>query len=197
MKGSALLLSAVTNWALSPISTAMPWCISSGSKGSRILEENGVDFEPDPIADEPDKQEPEREPRCINYSRFAPPGTYAKPERLTFPIVREISNLTKVKGIKRGFYFPDKAEEAKALFMLGRSTRQVCEALKMGKATAIKVRKIVQLPLCGCGQQSGHRGWCRVRFAASPRRQQFIQQWRVMRSALHQPESEGLVLQSA
>jgi len=72
--------------------------------------------------------------------------------------------------------------------MAGRSIRETARLVGCSKVTVSQYRKLIRvaemfgedirLPKCECGQNAGHRGWCRVRFARSERRQCFMQQWR-------------------
>lgn len=72
--------------------------------------------------------------------------------------------------------------------MAGRSVRDTAKLVGCSKVTVSQYRKLIRaaelwgeklrLPKCECGQNSGHRGWCRVRFAKSVKRQEFMQQWR-------------------
>lgn len=72
--------------------------------------------------------------------------------------------------------------------MDGRSVRDTARLVGCSKVTVSQYRKIIRvaemwgedlrLPKCACGQNSGHRGWCAVRYARSPKRQDFMKQWR-------------------
>jgi transposase-like protein len=40
-----------------------------------------------------------------------------------------------------------------------------------------KLRERLGPVKCACGQEAGHRGWCKVRFQKSPKRQAFMKRW--------------------
>lgn len=71
------------------------------------------------------------------------------------------------------------------LLLAGMSRRAVARQAGVNVKTVAKMFRILQRelpsfdPRCGCGQPSGHQGWCRVRFNRSPKRQKAL-------AAIHQ-----------
>lgn len=64
------------------------------------------------------------------------------------------------------------------LFAAGMSSRAVKRALGISSATvAFYRKKYSNPPLCPCGALVTHQGWCRARFLASERRQEFMTRW--------------------
>lgn len=60
----------------------------------------------------------------------------------------------------------------------GHSIRKASEMAGVAKGTAQKYMRELRAagmnPLCGCGQPSGHKGWCAERYKNSPARQAFV-----------------------
>lgn len=84
---------------------------------------------------------------------------------------------------------PAKRRKVLRLLLEGQSVRGVANAVGCAKNTVLRYRAVIQaaellgdksvhLPTCECGQPAGHRGWCAVRYAKSPKRQEFIRRWR-------------------
>lgn len=78
---------------------------------------------------------------------------------------------------------PDIHIEIARCLRAGMSLRSVAAKFSVSINTVSLRRKNliengVQLDPCACGRSAGHSGWCSVRYAASPRRQAFIQKWK-------------------
>lgn len=71
---------------------------------------------------------------------------------------------------------PEYRARAVILFKEGMSVRHIRKLTGLAHNTLLIIRKeiIDQLPLCGCGQPSGHSGWCKPRFQDSSRRQKAL-----------------------
>lgn len=64
-------------------------------------------------------------------------------------------------------------------FESGMSIRASARAVGVRRNTAWTYYKLWNISaLCGCGKPATHRGWCAVRFDQSPKRQEFMKQWR-------------------
>ncbi len=73
----------------------------------------------------------------------------------------------------------------------GGSIREAARRSGCSRVTVRKLRARLSVlgldrrfALCGCGLSGSHRGWCRVRFAKSPRRQVTLRTMRTMRRAI-------------
>jgi hypothetical protein len=101
--------------------------------------------------------------------------------------LREIEAFQKNGGIyspsgsgrKAGSYWkPAKRDEAQELLLDGKSVRQTMALTNLAKNTVLSIRKTLLAEMksvyCGCGLPVDHRGWCSVRYAASPVRQAFM-----------------------
>lgn len=68
---------------------------------------------------------------------------------------------------------PDKVRLLKDAFEAGMSLRKAELVAGVSHQTAVNWRKRLQIetPPCGCGKPATHNGWCSVRFANSPLRQ--------------------------
>lgn len=86
-------------------------------------------------------------------------------------------------GLFRGMYLRDGLlDRAKECLLTGKGNRNVARLMGMKPQTVARLRKAVEIErgatiLCACGRPATHRGWCRVRYAASPARQAFIKRW--------------------
>ena len=84
-------------------------------------------------------------------------------------------------GRKPGEYWkPESRAAAAAALKEGKSLREAAAASGLSKGTVQRIRKEVHADLpefCACGHAFGHRGWCRIRFEASERRQKVVAQW--------------------
>lgn len=78
-----------------------------------------------------------------------------------------------------GMYLaPHKIQAANNAFAAGLSTRAAARQAGISPVTAFKLRRLSGYKtLCPCGQPSGHRGWCAVRFAQSKLRQVWMRRW--------------------
>jgi hypothetical protein len=68
----------------------------------------------------------------------------------------------------------EKEEKLQALFVAGFTIRQAAKRAGVAKHTAARYLHALPPLLCPCGQPALHRGWCTVRVARSPSRQQFL-----------------------
>lgn len=109
-----------------------------------------------------------------------------RPQRISRPVQHR--NLPWTYEAYRGLFVrapnivkPEKFTPAAQAFTSGNSVREVCRAIGLAKNTALRIRRFVLERVgpvvCACGKLSGHRGWCRVRYQRSARRQRFIAQW--------------------
>jgi hypothetical protein len=69
---------------------------------------------------------------------------------------------------------PDREAEAVRLFMEGKTLNAIRKETGISSHTLIRIRKGLTLPDCARGRPAGHRGWCKVRFDASPARHKVI-----------------------
>jgi hypothetical protein len=73
---------------------------------------------------------------------------------------------------------PSKQIEIEKLYKSGMSIRFVSKQVGVSKQTVNSYFKLLRMKLgtvlCPCGAVAGHRGWCSLRFAASPARQLWI-----------------------
>jgi len=69
---------------------------------------------------------------------------------------------------------PEREAEAVRLFMEGHTLNSVSKQTLIASRTLRRIRSGLTLPDCACGQPAGHRGWCKVRFDASPARHKVI-----------------------
>lgn len=66
----------------------------------------------------------------------------------------------------------------RALFVAGVSSRHIEKELHCSKPTIVRYRRLFDVrALCGCGSDSGHKGWCAFRFQASESRQLWMSAW--------------------
>jgi hypothetical protein len=78
-----------------------------------------------------------------------------------------------------GMYLtPGKIKKLKLFFVMGLSTRAAARRARVAQDTVSKLRRLLkdETP-CPCGQPSGHRGWCTIRFAQSKPRQEWMRHW--------------------
>lgn len=81
---------------------------------------------------------------------------------------------------------PDKVDDLYAAFAAGKSSREIVRSVGVAKNTVTGHRRLWlaagnAVPLCACGRTSDHRGWCAVRFARSPTRQQAMRDMQARR----------------
>lgn len=74
-----------------------------------------------------------------------------------------------------------KLRELRELFRAGQSARESMESSGLADMTVRKYFGWFELlygpRMCACGQPMKHRGWCSVRYAKSPKRQEFMKKW--------------------
>lgn len=85
-------------------------------------------------------------------------------------------------GLARGMYSRGgRLDAAKAAILNGFGNRETHRMTGMSKRTVAKLRGILErdhgIVSCPCGKPATHNGWCRVRYARSEKRQQFIKKW--------------------
>jgi hypothetical protein len=91
-----------------------------------------------------------------------------------YPILRKISPV--IQTMRKWDCLAFAAE----LLILGYSIREVAKAASSTKNTVTKLRDRMKLlgmipKNCVCGENLGHRGWCRWRLERSTRRRAFLQ----------------------
>ena len=86
----------------------------------------------------------------------------------------------------------DKVALLQQLFASGFSLRKAAKAAGVAKGTAQRYRTLSACPrLCACNKVLGHKGWCKVRFAASSDRQIVLKMMRAApnwRARLQDPD---------
>lgn len=91
---------------------------------------------------------------------------------LTFDGWQGRANATRERNRQR------RIDQAARLVRQGFSIRRLADALNVSYMTALTYRHIVLKETgtlyCACGQQMGHRGWCKFRIAVSPERQAYL-----------------------
>jgi hypothetical protein len=93
-----------------------------------------------------------------------------------------------------------KANTLRTCFLAGDSIRNAARTGGVSKLTAEKFYKdfksegLVQ-PLCGCGKEAGHNGWCSHRYKQSQSRQTFMEHWNKPKNGAsnEMPLSDGII----
>lgn len=104
------------------------------------------------------------------------PGTYAQPERKTYPGQRVIANLAKVKGSVRrqselggNALQGEKLNQLRRFLVRGYSIRDTARRVGAAKKTVIKYRRLFGILDCRCGKPISHAGICEYRITAGIR----------------------------
>lgn len=95
---------------------------------------------------------------------------------------------------------PDsKVETLRQAFLSGESVRGAMHQAGVAKLTVEKFYREfresgMQQPLCACGRESGHKGWCSHRYSKSEARQTFMEHWgKPKQNGNEMPLSDGIV----
>lgn len=95
---------------------------------------------------------------------------------------------------------PDsKVETLRQAFLSGESVRGAMRQAGVAKLTVEKFYREfresgMQQPLCACGRESGHKGWCSHRYSKSEARQTFMEHWgKPKQNGNEMPLSDGIV----
>lgn len=93
----------------------------------------------------------------------------------------------------------DKAHDVVVRLLSGCSSRVVARQSHVSLVTAIHYRQILrvngaEIALCDCGKSADHNGWCKARYARSPRRQAVmarvrLRRWHGMKAVVASPLS--------
>ena len=72
----------------------------------------------------------------------------------------------------------DKLNHIVKLLQSGESIRHTAELAKANVHTVRRIHREFEIAVaCPCGEPANHQGWCKVRLARSPARQEFLRQW--------------------
>jgi hypothetical protein len=85
----------------------------------------------------------------------------------------ETTLIAKRGQLPFGFYRPKKVSLALDMIRKGHADREVERALKINRNTVMKIKRIISGVVngCACGKPRGHKGWCKIMMARSPKRQ--------------------------
>lgn len=84
------------------------------------------------------------------------------------------------------FLKPEKKSKVIQAIESGKGIRETSRETGVAKATVKNIQTLIvaqrieegaPLPLCECGREVGHRGWCKNRVKKSPKRQKFLKEW--------------------